>query len=268
MVLSGRLALVTGGGSGIGRAVCQVLARDSARVVVADLGLDSCRATEHSLARDGHLSVAADVSRADSVNECFKQILDKYKRAPDIIVNSAGITKDGFLLRMKEEDFDKVIDVNLKGTFLVSQAAASLMKEQQLPGSIVNIASVVARTGNIGQANYTASKAGVIGFTKTAAKELGKFGIRVNVILPGFIKTPMTDVVPDKLKMMVQMQIPLSNKTKQKQSWKVSLAEKLTGRPLGDFGDPEDIAEAATFLASERARYMSGACIDVNGGLL
>ena len=121
MVLSGRLALVTGGGSGIGRAVCQVLARDSARVVVADLGLDSCRDTEHSLARDGHFSVAADVSRADSVNECFKQILDKYKRAPDIIVNSAGITKDGFLLRMKEEDFDKVIDVNLKGTFLVSQ---------------------------------------------------------------------------------------------------------------------------------------------------
>ena len=103
------------------------------------------------------------------------------------------------MLRMKEEDFDKVIDVNLKGTFLVTQAAASLMKEQQLPGSIVNIASIVARTGNIGQANYTASKAGVIGFTKTAAKELGKFGIRVNVILPGFIKTPMTDVVPDKV---------------------------------------------------------------------
>ena len=98
-----------------------------------------------------------------------------------------------------EEDFDKVVDVNLKGTFLVTQAAASLMKEQQLPGSIVNIASIVARTGNIGQANYTASKAGVIGFTKTAAKELGKFGIRVNVILPGFIKTPMTDVVPDKV---------------------------------------------------------------------
>ena len=128
MVLSGRLALVTGGGSGIGRAVCQVLARDSARVVVADLGLDSCRATEHSLARDGHLSVAADVSRADSVNECFKQILDKYKRAPDIIVNSAGITKDGFLLRMKEEDFDKVIDVNLKGTFLVSQVDKRQLK--------------------------------------------------------------------------------------------------------------------------------------------
>ena len=150
--------------------------------------------------QDGHLSIVTDVSKAESVSESFKQILDKYKRPPDIIVNSAGITKDGFMLRMKEEDFDKVIDVNLKGTFLVTQAASSLMKEKNVSGSIVNIASVVARTGNIGQANYTASKAGVIGFTKTAAKELGKFNIRVNVILPGFIKTPMTDVVPDKVR--------------------------------------------------------------------
>ena len=150
--------------------------------------------------QDGHLSLITDVSKAESVSESFKQILDKYKRPPDIIVNSAGITKDGFMLRMKEEDFDKVIDVNLKGTFLVTQAASSLMKEKNVSGSIVNIASVVARTGNIGQANYTASKAGVIGFTKTAAKELGKFNIRVNVILPGFIKTPMTDIVPDKVR--------------------------------------------------------------------
>merc|ERR1712111_155483 len=162
--------------------------------------MDNCTETEKSLRSDDHMSVTADVSQSESVNNCFKQILDKYKRAPDIIVNSSGITKDGFMLRMKEEDFDKVIDVNLKGTFLVTQAASSLMKEKNVSGSIVNIASVVARTGNIGQANYTASKAGVIGFTKTVAKELGKFNIRVNVILPGFIKTPMTYVVPDKLK--------------------------------------------------------------------
>jgi len=132
MVLSGRLALVTGGGSGIGRAVCQVLARDNAKVVVADLSMDNCSETEQSLRSDDHLSVAADVSKSESVNNCFKLILDKYKRAPDIIVNSAGITRDGFMLRMKEEDFEKVVDVNLKGTFLVSQAAANLMKEQQL----------------------------------------------------------------------------------------------------------------------------------------
>merc|ERR1712080_469511 len=191
----------------------------------------------------GH-AVASDVSSKDSVSDCFKQILDKYKRAPDIIVNSAGITKDGFMLRMKEEDFDQVIDVNLKGTFLVTQAAASLMKEQKLTGSIVNIASIVGRTGNIGQANYTASKAGVIGFTKTAAKELGMFGIRVNVILPGFIKTPMTDVVPEKVK-----------------------AGILASVPLGDFGDPEDIADVVAFLASSRSKYITGASLDVNGGL-
>merc|ERR1719433_1431572 len=193
---------------------------------------------------DDHYSVATDVSQSDSVSESFQRVLEKYKRPPDIIVNSAGITKDGFLLRMKEEDFDQVMDVNLKGTFLVTQTAASLMKENQLAGSIVNIASIVARTGNIGQANYTASKAGVIGFTKTAAKELGKFGIRVNVILPGFIKTPMTDVVPDKVKEAFVSQIP-----------------------LGEFGLPVDIAEVAAFLASSRSKYITAASLDVNGGL-
>merc|ERR1712111_201816 len=207
--------------------------------------MDNCTETEKSLRSDDHMSVTADVSQSESVNNCFKQILDKYKRAPDIIVNSAGITRDGFMLRMKEEDFDKVIDVNLKGTFLVTQAASSLMKEKNVSGSIVNIASVVARTGNIGQANYTASKAGVIGFTKTAAKELGKFNIRVNVILPGFIKTPMTDVVPDKIKEAFVSQIP-----------------------LGDFGDPIDIAEVTSFLASNRSKYITGASFDVNGGLV
>ena len=121
MVLSGRLALVTGGGSGIGRAVCQILARDNARVVVADLNMDHCRETQNTLRDDDHLSVVSDVSQSQSVNDCFKQILDKYKQAPDIIVNSAGITRDGYMLRMKEEDFDKVVDVNLKGTFLVTQ---------------------------------------------------------------------------------------------------------------------------------------------------
>lgn len=259
---------MTGGGRGIGRAVCQVLARDNARVVVTDLSLDSCQETIQGLAPGDHLGLTTDVSQSASVSSCFTQVLEKYKRAPDIIVNSAGITKDGFLLRMKEEDFDQVVDVNLKGTFLVTQAAASLMKEQNLPGSIVNIASIVGRTGNIGQANYTASKAGVVGFTKTAAKELGKFGIRVNVILPGFITTPMTDAVPDKLKLMVQFQIPLASPKTVENNWKQRVAEKLVGRPLGDFGEPEDIAEAASFLASSRSRYMSGASIDINGGLL
>merc|ERR1712123_48566 len=244
MVLSGRLALVTGGGRGIGRAVSQVLARENAQVVVTDLSSEGCKETLQDLKTGDHMALVSDVSQSESVKDCFSKVLEKYGRAPDIIVNSAGITKDVLLLRMKEEDFDKVIDINLKGTFLVTQTAASLMKDNKLQGSIVNIASIVGRTGNVGQANYTASKAGVIGFTKTAAKELGRFGIRVNVILPGFIKTPMTDVVPDKVKTGILSQIP-----------------------LGDFGDPIDIAEAVAFLACKRSKYITGASFDVNGGM-
>jgi len=244
MVLAGRLALVTGGGRGIGRAVCQVLARENAKIVVTDLSLDSCQETIQTLPPDDHIAVALDVSKSDSVSNCLQQVIQRYNRAPDIVVNSAGIIKDGFMLKMREEDFDKVIDVNLKGTFLVTQMAAKLMREQRIPGSIVNIASIVGKTGNIGQANYTASKAGVVGFTKTAAKELGMFGIRVNVILPGFIKTPMTDIVPDKVKAKIMSEIP-----------------------LGDFGDPIDIAEVVGFLASQRSKYITGACLDVNGGV-
>lgn len=269
MGLSGKLALVTGGGRGIGRAVCQVLSRENAEVVVSDLSLENCNQTLSSLSQKKHLAVESDVSSLTSVKSCFQQILDEYKRAPDIIVNSAGITRDGFMLRMKEEDFDKVIDVNLKGTFYVTQTGAAFMKEQNIQGAIVNIASIVGKTGNIGQANYTASKAGVIGFSKTAAKELGRFGIRVNVILPGFIKTPMTDVVPDKIKIMARSQIPLVLKSSSEQKTVIMrMVERITGKPLGDFGHPEDIAEAAAFLASSRSSYMTGCCLDVNGGLL
>merc|ERR1711892_1475899 len=234
MVLSGRLALVTGGGRGIGRAVSQVLARENAQVVVTDLSSEGCKETLQDLKTGDHMALVSDVSQSESVKDCFSKVLEKYGRAPDIIVNSAGITKDVLLLRMKEEDFDKVIDINLKGTFLLTQTAASLMKDNKLQGSIVNIASIVGRTGNVGQANYTASKAGVIGFTKTAAKELGRFGIRVNVILPGFIKTPMTDVVPDKVKQM-----------------------SLTRIALGVHGEPEELAEVAAFLASRKASHMT-----------
>jgi len=244
MGLTGKLALVTGGGRGIGRAVCQVLSRENAEVVVSDLSLEHCHQTVGSLSQKKHLAVESDVSSLTSVKSCFQQILDEYKRAPDIIVNSAGITRDGFMLRMKEEDFDKVIDVNLKGTFFVTQTGATFMKDQGIHGAIVNIASIVGKTGNIGQANYTASKAGVVGFSKTAAKELGRFGIRVNVILPGFIKTPMTDVVPDKV------------------------VEKVVDRiALGRMGEPEELAEVAAFLVGGRSSHMTGAVVEVTGGL-
>jgi len=244
MGLTGKLALVTGGGSGIGRAVCQVLARENARVIVTDINMAACADTIKTLKQNQHLPVQSDVSSSNSVKSCFQKILEEYSRSPDIVINSAGITKDGWFLRMKEEDFDKVVDINLKGTFLVSQAAASAMKDGKIKGSIVNIASIVGKTGNMGQANYSASKAGVIGFTKTAAKELGQFGIRVNVILPGFIKTPMTDVVPEKIK------------------------DQLIPRiPLGRLGDPVEIAEVAAFLASEKSSLMTGAVLEVTGGL-
>jgi len=244
MGLTGKLALVTGGGSGIGRAVCQVLARENARVVVADINMAASRDTIQTLKQNQHLPLVSDVSKSSSVQSCFQKILEEYSVSPDIVVNSAGITKDGWLLRMKEKDFDQVVDINLKGTFLVSQAAASAMKEAGIKGSIVNIASIVGKTGNLGQANYSASKAGVIGFSKTAAKELGQFGIRVNVILPGFIKTPMTDVVPEKIK-----------------------SQLITRIPLGRLGDPTEIAEVAAFLASYKSSLMTGAVLEVTGGL-
>jgi len=244
MGLTGRLALVTGGGSGIGRAVCQILARENANVVVSDINLAACHDTLKLLKQSEHLALESDVSQSTSVQTCFKQIQEKYCRSPDIIVNSAGITKDGWFLRMKEEDYDKVMDINLKGTFLVTQSAATFMKEEKLKGSIINIASIVGKTGNMGQANYSASKAGVIGFTKTAAKELGQFGIRVNVILPGFIKTPMTDVLPEKI-----------------------TSQLIPRIPIGRLGEPSEIAEVAAFLASKQSSLMTGAVVEVTGGL-
>lgn len=197
-MLSYRVAWVTGGARGLGEAIAKVLAREGAQVAVTDLDQDACASVAKTLPNpDLHIGLKADVSCKTSLSECLKQIQDKYSRTPDVVVNSAGIIMDKYLLRMPEETFDKVIAVNLKGTFLVNQLSAAAMKEAGQPGSIVNISSIVGKTGNIGQANYAASKAGVIAFTKTAAKELGKFGIRVNCVCPGFIQTAMTENLPE-----------------------------------------------------------------------
>jgi len=245
-MLSGRLALVTGGARGIGRAVCQVLANDGARVVVADLDRDGCEETLKSLKQEDHHAIKLDVSSGESVKDAMKQITEKYQTCPDAVVNSAGITMDGYLLKMTDDNFDKVIDVNLKGTYRINKIAASAMKSAKLEyGSIVNISSIVGKTGNAGQTNYAASKAGVIGFTKSAAKELGKFGIRVNAICPGFINTPMIETIPEHMQQMILYQIP-----------------------LGTMGQPEDIAETASFLLSKKSKYITGTVIDVAGGLL
>ncbi|KAK2703456.1 hypothetical protein QYM36_018095 [Artemia franciscana] len=212
-MLSGRLALVTGGASGIGKAVANCLAKEGASVVVADLKEDSAVDVAKNL-RDlndiKHYGLAVDVSSIKSVLALFAQIRNLSDgMAPSIVVNSAGITKDNFILKMDERAFNHVIDVNLKGTFLIMQNAAAAMLDAEVKrGSIVNMASIVGKVGNIGQCNYAASKAGVEALTKTAAKEFARYNIRCNAILPGFVETPMTDKIPDKVKTKLQGLIP------------------------------------------------------------
>ncbi|XP_064556747.1 estradiol 17-beta-dehydrogenase 8 [Drosophila montana] len=244
-LLAGKVAFVTGAGSGIGRATCRILARDGAKVIAADRNLESAQETAKQLGAERAAAVEVDVSSAQSVQSAVAAALAQFKQAPSIVVNSAGITRDGYLLKMPERDYDDVYSVNLKGTFLVTQQFAKAMIEQQLTDcSIVNLSSIVARLNNVGQANYAATKAGVISFTEVASKEFGKFGIRVNCILPGYIDTPMVAVVPDKIKQQVVQRCP-----------------------LGRLGQPEEIAEVIAFLASQKSAYVNGAAIEVTGGL-
>lgn len=241
--LFGKLAIVTGAGSGIGRAVCKVLARDGARIIAADKNLQTARETITELGQESS-AVEVDVSSLDSVCKALSTCIEKYKQPPSIVVNSAGITRDRYLLKMEERDYDDVYKVNLKGTFLITQQFANAMVQYKISGSIVNIASIAAKLTTVGQANYAASKSGVISFTEVAAKEFGKFNIRVNSILPGYIDTPMVDVVPEHIK------------------------EKVTRIcPLGRLGKPEEVAEVISFLASKKASYINGASVEVTGGL-
>ncbi|ESO92817.1 hypothetical protein LOTGIDRAFT_190314, partial [Lottia gigantea] len=247
-LLAGRLALITGGGSGIGKSVCQAFAKEGARVVCVDINKDDALKTVEDLPKpEVHKAFNVDVSSGSDVNNLLKDIVSTFSKPPCLAVNSAGITRDTFLLKMTEKMFDEVIDVNLKGTFLINQAVGRLIAENKIEnGSIINIASIIGKAGNIGQANYAASKAGVIGLTKTAAREFARFGIRVNVVLPGFIQTQMTSAVPDKIVQQVVLpQIPLAR-----------------------MGKPEDIADACVFLASTKSSYVTGASIEVTGGML
>lgn len=249
-IVAGRLALVTGAGSGLGRAACQVLSREGAIVIAADKNYDAAVETikTHTALASGrndadHMAVELDVSDSAAVRNLLQTTLKQYKAPPTIIVNSAGITRDNWLLKLSEEDYDSVVNTNLKGTFLVMQTFAKAMTEAGLPGSIINLSSIVGKYGNIGQTNYAGSKAGVVGMTQSAAKELGKFNIRVNAILPGFIETPMVKTVPEKV-----MQGML----------------KLV--PLGRLGQPSELAEVIAFLSSDKSSFMTGAAIDVTGG--
>ncbi|XP_074872013.1 (3R)-3-hydroxyacyl-CoA dehydrogenase [Carettochelys insculpta] len=247
--LRSALALVTGGSSGIGRAVCARLAQEGALVVVADRNEAGAAETMQGLPRgepgQEHEAFGVDVGSAPSVEELMTRIRGRFSAPPRVCVNCAGITMDEFLLKQTEAAFDEVLRVNLKGTFLVTQAVARRMVEGGVPGgSIINMGSIVGKVGNLGQVSYSASKAGVEGLTKTAAKELARFGIRCNVVLPGFVVSPMTDKVPAKV------------------------LQKFAGMvPLGRLGDPAEVADVCAFLASDDSRYITGASVEVTGGL-
>ncbi|XP_013012233.1 (3R)-3-hydroxyacyl-CoA dehydrogenase isoform X2 [Cavia porcellus] len=251
--LRSALALVTGAGSGIGRAVCARLAGEGATVAACDLDEAAARKTvqllggpgsEEGVLRRNHAAFQVDVSEARAARSLLQQVQACFSRPPSVVVSCAGITQDEFLLQMSEDDWDRVIAVNLKGIFLVMQAAVQALVSSGSHGSIINISSIVGKVGNVGQTNYAASKAGVIGLTQTAARELGRHGIRCNSVLPGFIVTPMTQKMPQKVK------------------------DKVTGMiPMGHMGTPEDVAEVVAFLASEDSGYITGASVEVTGGL-
>jgi 3-oxoacyl-[acyl-carrier protein] reductase len=246
MKLAGKSALVTGASRGIGREIALELARLGANVAVNYAGSEA-KANEvveeiRQMDRDA-FAIQCDVSNSDAVANMVKETIEHFGSL-DILVNNAGITKDNLLMRMKEEEWDAVLNINLKGVFLCTKAVSRQMMKQR-SGRIINISSIVGANGNPGQANYVAAKAGVIGLTKTSAKELASRGITVNAVAPGFITTEMTDQLSDELKQ-----------------------EMLKMIPLAQFGEAKDIANAVAFLASDDSRYITGQTIHVNGGML
>ncbi len=243
--LTGKKALITGGGRGIGRAIALEFAAAGADVAINYVGsADEAQETAAACAELGVKAVIlpADVSKADEVAAMFGQALAELGRI-DILVNNAGITRDALLLRLTDEDYDKVLAVNLRGAFLCMRQAAKLMLKQR-GGRIISLSSVVALRGNAGQVNYAASKAGLIGMTKSLARELAGRGVTVNALAPGFIQTAMTDAIPEAAK-----------------------AQMLAGIPAGRMGQPEDVAAAARFLASDAAAYVTGQVLRVDGGM-
>lgn len=240
-----KTAVITGGSRGIGRAIAIKLAKDGFNTAIIYQGNEEKALETKAICEESgvkSLVYKCDVSDYAAAEELCKTIVNDFGSI-DVMVNNAGITRDGLMIRMKEEDFDSVIATNLKGCFNFTKAAGSIMLKQK-SGRIVNISSVSGLLGNAGQVNYSASKAGVIGLTKSAARELASRGITVNAIAPGYVQTDMTDVLSDKVKEALLNQIPLKR-----------------------YGDPEDIANAVSFLASDNASYITGQVLSVDGGM-
>lgn len=245
MRLKGKVAIITGAAGGIGRETALLFSREGARVAVADFNEQAGRQTVDEINQAGGdaLFVRVNVADSGSVRKMVRQVLARFGTI-DILINNAGITRDGFLVNMAEEDFDLVLDVNLKGVFHCTKAVAPVMMAKGW-GKIINTSSVAGVYGNIGQTNYSATKAGVIGLTKTWAKELGLKGIRVNAVAPGFIETEMTGTVPEKVLQTIRQKTPLSR-----------------------LGRPVDIARAYLFLSTEESDFINGTVLNVDGGLV
>jgi len=251
MRLSGKVAMITGGAAGIGKATAQVFAREGAKVVICDVSEELGTALVKELGPDAQFN-KVDVCNRAEVQQWVEGVVAKYGKV-DILINNAGITRDAQFIKMKdgelvkqmsEEAFDSVISVNLKGVFNCSQAVAPFMAKQQ-SGVILNASSVVGLYGNFGQTNYVATKAGVVGMTKVWARELGKFGVRVNAVAPGFIMTEMVAKMPEEV-----------------------LAGMRAKTPLGRLGEPEDIANTYLWLSTDEASYISGTTISIDGGIV
>ncbi|MFZ5801486.1 MAG: 3-oxoacyl-[acyl-carrier-protein] reductase [Candidatus Omnitrophota bacterium] len=245
-MLKDQVALITGASRGIGQAIAVAFAREGAKLVLSASSEANLKDTETMIKQFPNCSyvlTGANVANADEVQEVVKKALDTYGLL-NILVNNAGITRDTLMPVMSEKDWDDVLSTNLKSVFLFTKACSRPMMKQR-SGVIINVSSVVGITGNAGQANYAASKAGMLAFTKSVAKELAKRNVRANAIAPGFIKTSMTEKLPEELRGKIKEQIP-----------------------LGRLGDPQDIADVAVFLASDASRYMTGQVLVVDGGLI
>lgn len=246
MLLDDQVVLVTGGSRGIGRAVALACAKEGAHVVINYAGnVKAAQSVVEEISEMGRkcLAVQADVSKAADVDRLIEESLADFGKI-DVLVNNAGITRDGLLMRMKEEDWDAVLETNLKGIYLCTKAVTKSMMKQR-SGRIINMTSVVGVMGNAGQANYAAAKAGVIGFTKSIAKELASRNINVNAVAPGFIHSDMTSVLPENVQKAMTEEIPLTR-----------------------MGEPEEVADAVVFLASKASRYITGQVLHVDGGMV